>query len=37
MKLTDEQKDMMYKAAAESLYDLSQGYIGATLFLVDVL
>lgn len=25
MKLTDEQKDMMYKTAAESLYDLSQG------------
>lgn len=37
MKLTDEQKDIIYKTAAESLYDLSQGNIGATLFLVDVL
>lgn len=37
MKLTDEQKDMMYKTAAESLYDLSQGNIGAIMFLMEVL
>lgn len=37
MKLTDEQKDIMYKTAAESLYDLSQGNIGATMFLMDAL
>lgn len=37
MKLTDEVKNMMYKTAAESLYDLTQGHIGATIFLMDVL
>lgn len=37
MKLTDELKDMMYKTAVESLYDLSQGNIGATMFLMDAL
>lgn len=37
MQLTDEQKDMLYKTAAESISDLSQGNIGAAMFLMDVL